>query len=128
MQKTHYSKRPTTLEIGKYDLIYRYKIEEVTRDGGEETEPQTEYTAFEVTLKAPFSQNKLIETFFQKYFGNDFENKLINEYNSVVLGLVTDEEEKTAKTAKYAAFLKERAGIKSEIERLFSTAQQLGQI
>lgn len=117
MQKTHYSKRPTALEIGKYDIIYRYKIEEVTRDG-EETEPQMEYTAFEVTMKAPFSQNKLIEKFFTEYFGNDYENKLINEYNSAILGVITDETEKSAKIVKYTAFLIERAAIKSEIERL----------
>lgn len=121
MRKTHYSEQPTRLDIGKTFVLFRWGIEERT------DEERTEWTAYELRINAPVTTNKVIEEVFTAYFGNDHENKLINEYNSAQLGIITGEAADKARAA-YSEFLQERAALKADIERLIATASRLRQI
>ena len=122
MKKTHYGDEPTRLLIGKSFVIFRWGAErEEDGEGG------TSWTAYELRVSAPVTANRVIEEVFSAYFGNDHENKLINEYNSAQVGILTGEA--AAKAVKaYTDFLTERAALKADIERIISTAQELGQI
>ena len=113
MRKTHYSDEPSRLTIGKTYVIFRWGIENVELD-----EERTEWTAYELRINAPVTTNKVIEDVFTSYFGNDHENKLINEYNSAKMGIISDKEEKAAKIAAYTDFLTERAALKAAIEEV----------
>ncbi len=122
MRKTHYSDEPSRLDIGKTYVIFRWGIERVELD-----EERTEWTAYELRINAPVTTNKVIEEVFTAYYGNDHENKLINEYNSAQLGIITGEAADKARAA-YSEFLQERAALKADIERLIATASRLRQI
>ena len=63
------------------------------------------------------TQNIFIEEIFTQLYGNDYENKLINEYNAAKMGLYPDGEMEQ-KITRYRAFLQERAERKAEIERI----------
>ncbi|MBR4324778.1 MAG: hypothetical protein IKP73_04515 [Bacteroidales bacterium] len=60
MLRTHYSTRPTAMDMNAFTLIYRWDIREfqMPTDNGE---PYVDYSAYVVRINAPFSQNKLIE-------------------------------------------------------------------
>ena len=113
MERTHYKQQPSKMEVDKQRLSYRLDIQVEQLDDGE-----VEYSAYEVCISQPYSQNKLIEVAMTTLFGNDHENKLINEYNSAVLGLYHDEETKAEKINRYTDFLTERAALKADIERV----------
>lgn len=116
---TFYDQRPGELSFITRDLLaFRTDIEEheVPTEGGE---AHTQYSAHEIRINAPFSQNKLIEATMVALYGNDFENKLINEYNSANLGLY-DQETAAAKIAAYNAFLAHRIALKTRIEQLLT--------
>ena len=121
MKRTNYSQEPTRLLIGRTFIMFRWGIERVAADGDES------WTAYEIRIDAPVSADKVIKTVFDSYYGNDHENKLINEYNSAKMGVISGEEADKAVKA-YGDFLTERASLKAEIEHLVLTAQKLGQI
>ena len=50
-------------------------------------------------------------------YGNDYEDKLINEYNAANLGIY-DEETSRSMIERYTAFLANRKAMKQEIERI----------
>lgn len=116
MERTHYSEQPSTIEVGKKILRYRIQIEAEERTG-EDGGQHGDYSAYEVSIYPPYSQNKLIEAAMTALYGNDYENKLINEYNAAKLGLYPDGEMEQ-KITRYRAFLQERAAYKAEIERI----------
>lgn len=117
MLRTHYSTRPTAMDMNAFTLIYRWDIREfqMPTDNGE---PYVDYSAYVVRINAPFSQNKLIEAVMTAQYGNDFENKLINEYNAAMMDIYTDPDEKAAKIQRYTDFLRDRAALKADIERV----------
>ena len=122
MKRTYYGgRKPEELQIADDALTMRIRLdiqaEQQEVANGETTETQTQYSALEIMISAPFTENKLIKQLFADMYGNDHENKLINEYNSATIGLYS-EPEKSEKIAKYHSFLVERATLKAEIERI----------
>lgn len=122
MKRTQYGgQKPQELQIADDALTMRIRLdiqaEEQEIANGETTETQTQYSALEIMISAPFTKSKAIEQFFSDMYGNDHESKLINEYNSATIGLYS-EPEKSEKIAKYRSFLVERATLKAEIERI----------
>ena len=116
---TYYDYRPDELcFVNRNLLAFRTDIEEhdTTTEGGE---IHKQYSAHEVRIFAPFSQNKLIEAAMTALYGNDYENKLINEYNAANIGLY-DAETAAAKVEAYNAFLSHRISIKRRIEELLT--------
>ena len=61
--------------------------------------------------------DKFIESAMSLLYGNDYEDKLINEYNAAALGIY-DAETSTAMVERYKAFLADRKTMKQEIERI----------
>ena len=113
-----YDNKPSKFEaVGNGSYLYRYNIKEV-----EQTDTQHEadgvrkqWTCEEVTVWLPVSSNKITQAVIADKWDSDYEQKLVNEYNGVQLGVYTDEEAE-AITAKYKAFLTDRAELKKTID------------
>ena len=117
MIKTYYNEQPPEFECGKQCAIIRLDInEEPAVAAADETEG-LQWSAYEFRRYEPITQNIFIEHIFTLLYGNDYENKLINEYNAAKMGLYPDGEMEQ-KIARYRTFLQERAERKAEIERI----------
>ena len=117
-------KQPLKLEaVGNGSYLYHYNIEEVDRpaqEGEETTGKQFKYE--EVTVWAPLTANKITQKVLTSRWDSDYEQKLVNEYNSAHMGLLS-EEEATRKTEAYKAFLTERNRLKAQVD---SDCEKLG--
>lgn len=115
MIKTYYNEQPPEFERGKQCAIIRLDINEEPAVA-DETEG-LQWSAYEFRRYEPITQNIFIEHIFTLLYGNDYENKLINEYNAAKMGLYPDGDT-VQKITRYRAFLQERAERKAEIERI----------
>lgn len=114
--KAFYSQKPKVLEaVGNGSYLYRYNITEEQTEQAEQTEQQTQWSCEEVTVWAPLSANKITEKVLTERWGNNYEQKLVNEYNSAVMGLLSEEEAQTRIEA-YKTFLQERTILKTQID------------
>lgn len=105
----NYDKKPSILEAkGNGSYFYRWNIQEVTR------EDITSYDCNEVTVWSPLTRSKINKVVINNLWDKDTEQKLINEYNSVQLGLCSDDESVRI-TERYKEFLTERSLIKTHI-------------
>ena len=114
MKDTYYADRPAEFQRDKYHAEIRLGITEHPAEG-ESEKPQ--YSATVIPSCEPLSQNKFIEAAMTLIYGNDYEDKLINEYNAANLGIY-DEETSNAMIERYKAFLANRKALKAEIERI----------
>ena len=109
--------KPQVLEaVGNGSYLYHYNIEEVDRpaqEGEETTGKQFKYE--EVTVWAPLTANKITQKVLTSRWDSDYEQKLVNEYNSAQMGLLS-EEEAARKTEAYKAFLTERNRLKAQVD------------
>ena len=118
MKRTYYSEMPPEFEREKFSAVLRLDIQD--ESANVEAQGDTpQYSALEFRLADPYAQhqNAFVETAFVNLFGNDYENKLINEYNAAKMGMYPDGEMEQ-KITRYRAFLQERAAYKAEIERI----------
>ena len=110
-------KQPLKLEaVGNDSYLYHYNIEEVDRpaqDGEEAAGKQWQYE--EVTVWAPITANKITQKVLTSRWDSDYEQKLVNEYNSAQMGLL-NEDEVARKTEAYRAFLTERNRLKAQVD------------
>ena len=117
-------KQPLKLEaVGNGSYLYHYNIEEVDRpaqEGEETTGKQFKYE--EVTVWAPLSANKITQKVLTSRWDSDYEQKLVNEYNSAQMGLLS-EDEAAKKIEAYKAFLMERSVLKAQVD---SDCEELG--
>ena len=103
-------------------VVYSYHIEEKqverfmqSEDGEEGTKTETQYDFEMVRTYLPISSNKLLKAVITDAYPADYEQKLVNEYNSAVMGLY-DEETAERKYEAYKAFLQARAELKAMVE------------
>lgn len=103
-------------------VVYSYHIEEKqverlmpSEDGEDVATTETQYDFEMVRTYLPISSNKLLQAVITEAYPSDYEQKLVNEYNSAVMGLY-DEETAAKKTAAYKAFLEARAALKAMVE------------
>ncbi|MGM9873222.1 MAG: hypothetical protein ACI30X_07180 [Muribaculaceae bacterium] len=102
--------RPQVLEAYGNDIYrYRYDIEDIT------TEEGVQFSAQEVKIYAPISANKITAAVIADRWDNNFEQKLVNEYNAAKLGIYS-EEEAQAKIKAYAEFLAARSALKLQVD------------
>ena len=123
--KAYYSQKPSKIEaVGNGSYLYRYNITEEQIEAteqteqteqAEQTEQQTQWSCEEVTVWAPLSANKITEKVLTERWGNNYEQKLVNEYNSAQMGLLSEEEAQTRIEA-YKTFLQERTILKTQID------------
>ena len=116
MRKTYYNEQPAEFFRDKYHAEIRLYINEDPSPITEEGEP-LQWSATVIPANEPLSQNKFIESAMTMIYGNDYEDKLINEYNAANLGIY-DEETSLAMVERYKAFLATRKTMKAEIERI----------
>lgn len=119
-QRTYYSQQPAEFERGKFQAAIRLDIKKeaaVTGEVGNDEAVDSQFSALEFTQYEPITQNLFIELIFTELYGNDYEAKLINEYNAAKLSLYPDGVAEQ-KIVRYRTFLEERAAYKAEIERI----------
>lgn len=106
MKEVFYSEKPSvfqTYENG--EVQYRWDIEEVA----------TQWKCNEVTINSPIDKDKLTQAVITSIWDNEFEKKLINDYNGAKAGLF-DEETNQKYIANYNEFLIQRKAIKEQIQ------------
>lgn len=118
-----YDKKPAMYEAnnnGSY--TYRWDIKEVQVPSGmhseEDATTTTKWECQEVIVWGTVTKDKLTEKVVTTLWANDYEKKLINDYNAAkegVFGSVTGETAKTCIT-RYKEFLTQRKAIKEQIE------------
>lgn len=122
--KAFYDNKPSVLEaVGDGSFRYRFNIREEEKpaqgsensDTSEKAQPQTQWVCDEVIVWAPLSANKITEKVLTERWDGNYEQKLVNEYNSAKMGLL-DEEEAAMRTEAYKAFLTERKALKSQVD------------
>ena len=119
-----YDNQPKKLEaVGNGSFRYRYNIREEEKpvqasensETAQEAQAQPQWVCEEVTVWAPLSANKITEKVLTERWDGNYEQKLVNEYNSAQMGLLS-EEEAAARTEAYRAFLTERTALKSQVD------------
>lgn len=116
--KAFYDNQPSKLEpVGNGSYHYRYNITEIQKlSQGEDVEQtQTQWECEEVTVWAPLSANKITEKVLTQRWDANYEQKLVNEYNSAQLGMMSVEEA-TKRINAYKEFLVERAALKALVD------------
>ena len=114
--KAFYSQKPKVLEaVGNGSYLYRYNIIEEQTEATEQTEQQTQWSCEEVTVWAPISANKITEKVLTEKWDNNYEQKLVNEYNAAVMGMLSEDVAQKRKDA-YMTFLQERAELKNIVD------------
>lgn len=114
MRKTYYNEKPTEFYRDNYHAEIRLGIQQEPTSEDTDT---AQWSATVIPAFEPLTQNKFIESAMTLIYGNDYEDKLINEYNAANLGIY-DEETSRAMTERYKAFLANRKSMKQEIERI----------
>ena len=123
--KAFYDNQPSKLEpVGNGSYHYRYNISEVEKPSqGEEGEKsQTQWECEEVVVWAPLSANKITEKVLTERWDGNYEQKLVNEYNSAQLGMMS-EEEATTRINTYKEFLAARSALKAMVD---SDCEEIG--
>lgn len=114
-----YDNKPSVLEaVGNGSYRYRYNIEEVIPEVTEENineEHTSQWKCQEVTVWLPLSSNGITEAVISDKWENNYEQKLVNEYNAVQLGIITGDEAEE-RVAAYKAFLTARAALKAQVD------------
>lgn len=118
-----YNEKPSALEaVGNGSYLYRFNIKEVTPDvseGEEQTESMPLWECDEVTVWAPLTSNKITAAVITVICPASHEQKLINEYNAAILGMVGGSKtsaEAKARIAVYKQFLEYRTTLKDQVD------------
>lgn len=119
-----YDNQPKKLEaVGNGSFRYRYNIRKEEKpvqasensETAQEAQAQPQWVCEEVTVWAPLSANKITEKCLTERWDGNYEQKLVNEYNSAQMGLLS-EEEAASRIEAYRAFLTERTALKSQVD------------
>lgn len=118
--KATYDNEPSVLEaVGNGSHRYHYDIKAVKTESVEKSsgaESRTQYECQEVIVWEPLTSNKITEAVIADKWDGNKEQKLINEYNAIQLGITTDKAEIAGKTAAYKEFLAERVRLKAIVD------------
>lgn len=114
MKEVYYSEKPSVFqEFGNGSIQYRWDIEEEITDRIENETAQ--WKCKEVTIYQPTTKEQLTQAVITAIWDNDFEKKLINDYNGAKAGLF-DTVTKAKYIANYTDFLNERKALKEQID------------
>ena len=131
--KTYSDNKPEVFEpIGDGGFRYNYYIDEIEVDNfididNEENNTITKRTQWRydnVLIYPPITKDKITKEVVTNIWNNDYEQKLVNDYNATLLG-VFDKEETKAKIDAYTNFLIERKQIKEMINRDWEIIKEL---
>ena len=121
--KTYSDNKPEVFEpIGDGGFRYNYNIKEIEVDRfdiidneNETNIKQTQWEYDSVIIYLPIDKNKITKAVIANTWNINYENKLINDYNEISLGNLT-EEEIDKRTNNYITFLQERKRLKEMID------------
>ena len=121
--KTYSDNKPKVFEsIGNGGFRYNYNIKEIEVDKfdiidneNEINIKQTQWEYDSVIIYLPINKDKITRDVITNTWDSDYENKLINDYNEISLGNLT-EEEIDKRTNNYITFLQERKRLKEMID------------
>ena len=121
--KTYSDNKPKVFEAIRFGgFRYNYNIKEIEVDrvdiinNKNETDiKQTQWEYDNVIIYLPIDKNKITKAVIANTWNIDYENKLINDYNEINLGNLT-EEEINKRTNNYITFLQERKRLKEMID------------
>ena len=117
-----YDNKPSVLEaVGDGSFKYRFDIEEVVPELTDENaneEKRSQFKCQEVTVWSPVTSNKITEAVITEVCDNNYEQKLVNEYNAAQLGLYGSKTGEEAKKhiAAYTEYLNTRAALKAQVD------------
>lgn len=118
--KTYSNNKPKVFEaIGDGGFRYNYNIKEVEVDRLDITDSksivkQTQWEYDNVLIYPPIDQDKITRSVISNTWDSNFENKLINDYNAISLGIFS-EQEANEKLERYREFLTQRKKLKEMI-------------
>ena len=120
--KTYSDNKPKVfepIEDGGYRYNYNIKeieVEDIVFVNDVETiEKQIRWEYDSVIIYLPINKDKITRAVITNTWNSDYENKLINDYNEISLGNLT-EEEIDKRTNNYITFLEERKRLKEMID------------
>ena len=119
--KTYSNNKPKVFEsIGNGGFRYNYNIKEIEVDrfdivDNKSIVKQTQWEYDNVIIYLPIDKDKITRAVITNTWNSDYENKLINDYNEISLGNLT-EEEINKRTNNYITFLQERKRLKEMID------------
>jgi len=118
--KAIYDAQPAMYEANNNgSFTYRWDIHEVEVpvNNENEEEPTTKWECQEVVVWGTVSKDKLVESVVTSLWANDYEQKMINDYNAAKEGVFGSVKGETAKSYidRYKEFLGQRKAIKEQI-------------
>ena len=113
--ETQFDNKPKKLEpLGNGLYLYVFNVEAYINTS-EYREVRHYWKADTVKVYAPIGSNKILKAVLDEYYGQDKELKLINDYNSVMAGMILEEDKETI-INRYQDFLTKRLAIKRQVE------------
>ena len=120
--KTYSNNKPKVFEsIGDGGFRYNYNIKEIEVDRfdiidneNETNIKQTQWEYDNVIIYPPIDKDKIIRAVIVNTWDSNYENKLVNDYNAISLGLFSDKEA-NEKLERYRSFLNQRKELKELI-------------
>ena len=113
--------KPIILEnIGNGNYRYNYNIKEIEFEDivfvndVETIEKQIRWEYDSVIIYLPINKDKITRAVITNTWDSDYENKLINDYNAISLGIYS-EQEANEKLERYREFLNQRKELKEMI-------------
>ena len=123
-----YDNKPSVLEaVGNGSYKYRFDITEKTPEtvttssddsNAQEGKQRTQWQCQEVTVWSPVTSNKITKAVITEVCDNNYEQKLVNEFNAAQLGLYGSKtgEEAEKHIAAYTEYLNTRAALKAQVD------------
>ena len=128
--KTYSDSKPEIFEpIGNGAFRYNYNIKEIEVDrfdiiDNKSIVKQIQWECDNVIIYLPIDKDKITKAVIANTWDIDYENKLINDYNEISLGNLT-EEEIDKRTNNYITFLQERKRLKEMIDNDWNTIKDI---
>ena len=121
--KTYSDNKPEVFKpISDGGFIYNYNIKEIEVDRhdiidneNETNIKQIQWEYDSIIIYLPIDKDKITKAVITNTWDINYENKLINDYNEISLGNLT-EEEIDKRTDNYITFLQERKRLKEMID------------
>lgn len=121
--KTYSDNKPEVFKpISDGGFIYNYNIKEIEVDRhdiidneNETNIKQIQWEYDSIIIYLPIDKDKITKAVIANTWDINYENKLINDYNEISLGNLT-EEEIDKRTDNYITFLQERKRLKEMID------------
>ena len=120
-----YDNKPSVLEaVGNGSFKYRFDITEINpevislTDKDVQEEQRTQWQCEEVTVWSPVTSNKITKAVITELYDNNYEQKLVNEYNAAQLGMYGEKtgEEAQKRINAYTEYLNTREKLKAMVD------------